>query len=97
MKHTFLVAGIVVVLAAVASILSVNGLARAEDPKPKQDQPKFLVESCANNGILVLWVLDVENDKLLMYGTSPQGKEMALRAIRTIKVDLTKPDFGDTK
>ena len=70
--------------------------AKADAPAPST-QPKFIIDSCANNGILILWVFDVENDKILMYNTNAQGKDFNLHAIRTIKADLTKPDFGDGK
>lgn len=95
MRNTLLavslsVVGIVVILTGPWGF---NGPAKADDPKP--DQSKFLIESSANNGLLVLWIFDVENDKLLMYSTNPQGKDMTLRAIKTIKADLLKADFSE--
>jgi hypothetical protein len=47
------------------------------------------------SGMSVMWVLDTESKRLLVYGTNSLGKNIELRAARNITWDLALDELND--
>ncbi len=47
------------------------------------------------SGMSVLWLVDSENKRLLIYGTNNMGKNLELRAARNIEWDLRLDEYHD--
>ena len=47
------------------------------------------------SGMSVLWLVDTETNRLLVYGTSNLGKSVELRAARNIQFDTRLQEYND--
>ena len=47
------------------------------------------------SGMSVLWLVDTEGKRVLVYGTNNLGKDVELRAARNIEWDLKLDDYND--
>lgn len=98
---------LILVLASAAAFLGGAVLSRSEPAEAQQASGAYGGNSVgANNrmiaatgsvgsGMSVMWVLDTESKRLLVYGTNSLGKNIELRAARNINWDLSLDELND--
>jgi hypothetical protein len=103
-NHRTAVLALAVSIAALAVAVVVRGGPAAAQQQPasyggggtSSSNNRYLaVTGSVGSGMSVLWLVDTEGKRVLIYGTNSLGKNVELRAARNIEWDLRLDDYMD--
>ena len=99
--------GVILALAVASAFLGGALLGRVEPAEAQQSPSSYAGGTVAMNqkmiaatgsvgsGMSVLWLIDTEKRRLLVYGTNSMGKSVELRAARNIEWDFRLEEYHD--
>lgn len=99
--------GLILALAVASAFLAGALLGRVEPAEAQQGPSSYAGGTVAMNqkmiaatgsvgsGMSVLWLVDTEKRRLLVYGTNSLGKSVELRAARNIEWDFRLEEYHD--
>ena len=99
--------GLILVLAVATAFLAGSLVGRTEPAEAQQGPSSYAGGTVAMNqkmiaatgsvgsGMSVLWLIDTEKRRLLVYGTNSLGKSVELRAARNIEWDFRLEEYHD--